>query len=142
MLAQGLSCKFHANLDTASEHVGYINKAKAAHLLKQAFSCMATCIIIYSSPSLVMRLRMRSIIIRNSPWKTKAFATPLLIWLRCYIQTILRTGKSLWSIYKTKCCQGSCYVNFIIVLKENVFNFNATFSRGWCISSSILRTFR
>ena len=32
--------------------------------------------------------------------------------------------------------------NLIITLKENVFIFNATFGRGWCISSSILRTFR
>ena len=31
-----------ANLDTASEHVGYVNKPTAARSLKQAFSCMAT----------------------------------------------------------------------------------------------------
>ena len=31
----------HANLDTASKHVGYINKTTGARPLKQAFSCMA-----------------------------------------------------------------------------------------------------
>ena len=53
----------HASLDTASKHVGYINKATAARLLKQAFLCMATCrpIIICWSPSLVMRLGVKSI---------------------------------------------------------------------------------
>ena len=51
----------HASLDTASEHVGYINKVTAARLLKQAFSCMATCIIICWSSSLVMRLGIKSV---------------------------------------------------------------------------------
>ena len=55
------SAPAHANLDTASEDVGYINKMTAARLLKQAFSCMATCIIICWSPSLLMRLRVSSL---------------------------------------------------------------------------------
>ena len=131
----------HANRDTASEHVGYINKTTGARLLKQAFSCTATCIIICWSPSLFMRLGIRSIIIKNSPWRAETFLPHLLIWLRCYIRTMLRTQKSLWPIRK-KCCKGSCGMNFIIVLKKNVFIFNTTFSGGWCISSSILRTFR
>ena len=38
-------------------------------------------------------------------------------------------------------CKGSCCTNFIIVLKENILIFIAAFSRGWCISSSLLRTF-
>ena len=50
--------------------------------------------------------------------------------------------KELMAYLRKKCCKGSCCVNFIIVLKENVFIFNATFIRGWCISSSILRIFK
>ena len=50
--------------------------------------------------------------------------------------------KELNGLYTKKCCKGSYCAKFIIALRENVFIFNATFSRGWCISSSILRTFR
>ena len=51
----------HASLDTAREHVGYIKKVTVARLLKQSFSCMATCIIICWFPSLVTRLGIKSI---------------------------------------------------------------------------------
>ena len=64
-----------------------------------------------------------------------------------YLATLLRSNntkevKELMVYTQKKCCKGSSCVNFIIVLKENVCIFNATFSRGWCISSGILRTFR
>ena len=100
---------------------------------------MATCIIICWSPSLVWRRGIRSIIIRNSPWIAETCVTPLLIWL--HSNHTIKDVKELMAHIRKKCCKGSCCVNFIIVLKENVFIFNATFSRGWCISSSILRTF-
>ena len=86
------------NLDTASEHVGYINKATAARLLKQAFSCMATCIIICWSPALVMRPSIKSIC-RDLLFTSK-FLASLLVWLRSYIRTMLTTLKGLWPIYE------------------------------------------
>ena len=57
-----------------------------------------------------------------------------------YLVTLLHSnnvedGKELMVYIRKKCCKGSCCVNFIIVLKKDVFIFNATFSRGWCINS-------
>ena len=63
-----------------------------------------------------------------------------------YLATLLHSTNAkdveLMAYTRKKCCKGFCCVNFIIVLKENVLIFNATFSRSWCMSSSILRTFR
>ena len=63
-----------------------------------------------------------------------------------YLDTLLHSNNAKdvkeLVVYTKKSCKGSCGVNFIIVLKKNVFIFNVTFRRGWCISSSILRTFR
>ena len=64
-----------------------------------------------------------------------------------YLATSLHSNntndvKELNGLYTKRCCKDSCCAKFIIALKENVFIFNATFSRGWCISSSTLRTFR
>ena len=64
-----------------------------------------------------------------------------------YLATLLHSNnakdvKELQAYIRKKWCEGFYCANFIIALKENVFIFNATLSRGWCISSSVLRTFR
>ena len=51
-----------------------------------------------------------------------------------YLATLLYSNnvkdvKELMAYVRKKCCKGSCCVNFIIVLKKNVFIFNDTFSR-------------
>ena len=69
-----------------------------------------------------MRL-IRSIIIRNSPMSRSFCHTPV------YLATLLHSNntkdvKELMAYIRKKCCKGSCCVNFIIVLKENVFIFD------------------
>ena len=64
-----------------------------------------------------------------------------------YLTTLLHSNdtkdvKELMAYIRKKCSKGFCSANFIITLKEIVFILNATFSRGWCTSSSILSTFR
>ena len=62
-----------------------------------------------------------------------------------YLVTLLHSNntkdvKELWPIYE-KMLQRFLLCELHHCIEENVFIFQATFRRGWCINSSILRSF-
>ena len=103
---------------------------------------MATCIINLLVSFISYEIRYREYHHQKLALMSRNFChTP------AYLATLLHSNntkdvKELVVYTRKKCCKGSCCVNFFTVLKENVSIFNASFSRGSCISSSILRNFR
>ena len=99
--------------------------------------------IVCWSPALIMKLG----ITKECHCQKLALESRKVRHTLVYLATLLRSNntkdvKELMAYIRKDVAKVLAARNSSMHLKENVFIFNATFSRGWCISNSILRTFR